>query len=112
VKYLNRKPLPSSEPRTQETPEKRGRAYSVDGHGGDPHEWPDTLDSVDYRQLSLEGDAPLGIKQEDSFNPYDHTPGNRPNSERPVKRDLRKLSEWIKAMREIEERKARGEDEE
>ncbi len=29
---------------------------------------------------------------------------------KPVKRDLRKLSEWIKQMRDLEERKKRGDE--
>jgi hypothetical protein len=46
---------------------------------------------------------------EDTFNPYDRTPVGQIDG-RPVKRDLRKLSEWIKTLRAVEDRKARGED--
>lgn len=48
------------------------------------------------------------------YDPYQRvgTPGTHRAPERPKRRDLRKLGEWIKLKREIEERKARekGED--
>lgn len=54
----------------------------------------------------------LSIKNDDSFNPYERTPETStvPNS-RTGKRDLKKLSAWLKLMREMEERKKKGEDE-
>jgi len=51
---------------------------------------------------------PLSIKNDDTFNPYDRSPdpdAKRDASARSGKRDLRKLSEWMKMMRELEERK-------
>ena len=75
------------QPRTVETTSQRRR-----------------LEIVDHRT------GGLAIKHdEDSFNPYERTPVE-PNTSRPVKRDLRKLSEWIKTMRAVEEKKTRGED--
>jgi hypothetical protein len=60
---------------------------------------------------------PLSIKNDDTFNPYDRTPDPSPtlgasdtSTSRTAKRDLKKLSAWLKLMREIEERKKRGED--
>ncbi len=59
--------------------------------------------------LAIEGEGPdLGV------DPYDRTvpSGKRdPQGTGTTRRDLRKLSEWIKLKREMEERKARGEDE-
>jgi hypothetical protein len=58
----------------------------------------------------------LSVRNEDTFNPYDRTPdkpaplGGRPVKSGGGKRDLRKLGEWMKLMREMEERKKRGED--
>jgi hypothetical protein len=42
--------------------------------------------------------------RQDTFNPYQRVPGTTPAGG--PRRDLRKLSKWIKMMREIEERKA------
>ena len=46
------------------------------------------------------------------YDPYETVTPQRPQppTNVPAKRDLRKLSAWIKQMREIEERKKRGED--
>lgn len=45
------------------------------------------------------------------FNPYARAgAAYAPEARKPVKRDLRKLGEWIKMKRELEERRARGED--
>ena len=43
----------------------------------------------------------------DTFDPYSRLPTERAGSS---KRDLRKLSEWIKMMKALEERKKRGEE--
>jgi hypothetical protein len=92
--------------------ERRSNAEGINEDGTDADDIAATLDSFDHSKLSVEGEKPLSIKQEDSFNPYDRKPGDRKKSEKPVKRDLRKLSEWIKKMREIEDRKSKGEDDE
>ena len=56
-------------------------------------------------------DAPVANKAEQSFNPYEHAQTDRGgNGAKPVKRDLRKLSEWIKTLRAVEAKKSRGED--
>lgn len=64
--------------------------------------------------LEVEGGSkqPLSIKNDDTFNPYDRTPDSSPtNAGRPGgKRDLKKLSAWLKMMREMEERKKNGQD--
>ena len=44
----------------------------------------------------------------DTFDPYTRVPTEHAASS---KRDLRKLSEWIKMMKALEERKKRGEEE-
>jgi hypothetical protein len=54
--------------------------------------------------------SPLG-----GYNPYETispatSTAKAAADKRPVKRDLRKLSAWIKQMREFEERKKRGDD--
>ena len=50
----------------------------------------------------------LHIKHDDTFNPYERDPEDRKGG---GKRDLRKLSEHIKLMRELEERRKQGEEE-
>jgi hypothetical protein len=62
----------------------------------------------------------LELCQEDAFNPYDRkgntfsgklTAPAAPVPAKGGKRDLRKLSEWMKLMRAIEERKKNGDSE-
>ncbi len=55
----------------------------------------------------------LNVETSDTFNPYSRPPhGPKPGDKKPPRRDLRKLSSWIKMMRELEERKKRGDNEE
>jgi len=51
----------------------------------------------------------LHIKNDETFDPYARLPGDRGKSST-AKRDLRKLSEHIKLMRELEERRKKGDD--
>jgi hypothetical protein len=90
-----------------------------DERGAASLEWRDAPDDYDRPVLRIEGsgvkpDEKLSIKTEDTFNPYDRKPESSATGTHPLartgKRDLRKLSEWVKMMRELEERKKRGED--
>ncbi len=65
--------------------------------------------------LSIEGTLPPGIKRTPGggYNPYETIApktGGAPADKRPAQRDLRKLSAWIKQMRDLAERKKRGEE--
>ena len=84
-----------------------------DERGNGKLEWVDVTDKqgFDRETLTLK-DMPLSIEQDnaDTFNPYERKPIDKPLAQRTAKRDLRKLSEWIKATRAAEEKKARGED--
>ena len=78
-------------------------------------EWVDA--PADYARvpLSIEGTLPPGIKRAagGGYNPYETIApktGSVAADKRPAQRDLRKLSAWIKQMRELEERKKRGEE--
>jgi hypothetical protein len=78
-------------------------------------EWVDAPPDYDRVPLSIESTLPPGgIKPASGYDPYETiTPRKTAKAtadQRPAKRDLRKLSEWIKQMRELEERKKRGED--
>jgi hypothetical protein len=56
------------------------------------------------RLKSLSENPVTKAPRQDTFNPYQRVPGTTPAGG--PRRDLRKLSDWIKMMREIEERKA------
>ncbi len=56
-------------------------------------------------------DDTLSIKTDEMFNPYDRATApaaTRDTTAKTGKRDLKKLSEWMKMMRELEERKKQG----
>jgi hypothetical protein len=59
---------------------------------------------VQRRLKSLSENPGTKAPRQDTFNPYQREPGTTPAGG--PRRDLRKLSKWIKMMREIEERKA------
>jgi hypothetical protein len=85
-----------------------------DERGNASVEWLDRPDLSERTPLSVEDGA--ANRPGRGYNPYDRPPGPRaqpdPQREvRPARRDLRKLSEWIKQMRELEQRKQRGDDE-
>jgi hypothetical protein len=79
-------------------------------------EWTDAPENYERPAFSVGGTGvkdPLSIKKEESFNPYDRSPDSAPAKDpapRGGKRDLKKLSAWLKMMREMEERKKRGEE--
>jgi hypothetical protein len=56
------------------------------------------------RLKSVRSNAPLPNSKKDAFNPYQRAAADGPAGGG-ARRDLRKLSKWIKMMREIEERK-------
>jgi hypothetical protein len=63
-----------------------------------------------YRRLNV-GEKPLSLEPQNSFDPY---ASSRPVERKPTRTsttsrtDLRKLSEWIKMKRDLEERKTQG----
>jgi hypothetical protein len=69
---------------------------------------------ADYQRpvLEIEGERPKALSIQTAprhFNPYERpTLQEEPKAAAPRK-DLKKLSEWIKLMRELEERKRKGE---
>ena len=77
-------------------------------------EWVDAPSDFERVPLSLEGTLPKAKRlAHGGYNPYgtdSNPPAGGAPDQRPVKRDLRKLSAWIKQMREIEQRKKRGDD--
>ena len=114
MKRSNGKRTPSN-PDPDASGERRrfGRVVH-DDRGAASLEWHDAPDDLERPVFELEGPGskqPLSIKNDDTFNPYDRTPDSSPTSRgRTGKRDLKKLSEWLKLMREMEARKNKGED--
>jgi hypothetical protein len=108
------------EPATDSTQERRRLGRIVhDERGSASVQWIDA--PADEQRLQLEVEA-TGSTQRDlkvrldleksaarSFDPYggDSQPRDKNANTR---RDLRKLSEWIKLKRDVEERKRRGDD--
>lgn len=97
---------------TSSTAERRRIARIVhDDRDTASVEWLDAPPDYDRIPLSIEGTLPRGAKRvEGGYNPYETVSPNKAidPDKRPAKRDLRKLSEWIKQMREHEARKQRG----
>ena len=99
-----------SAPRTAEaTPEAERRRLGTvvhDERGNASVRWDDA--PADYKRpvLELLGDPKLSVKSEESFDPYARRP-TRPGGNG-KRTDLRKLSEWIKLTRELQERKSGG----
>jgi hypothetical protein len=110
---LRKKPLVTNDRAVTENVERRRTSRIVhDDRGNASVEW--RYAPSDYQrdtlELETEPAAPLSIQTAPStFNPYER--GTLPESKKAAapRKDLRKLSEWIKMMRELEERKRRGE---
>ncbi len=78
-----------------------------DERGNASVRWRDAPADYERPLLEVLGNPTLSVKADESYDPYARreTRGNGITS----RTDLRKLSEWIKLMRELEERKKRGE---
>jgi hypothetical protein len=77
-----------------------------DERGNASVSWQDAPSDYVRPVLEVLGNPKLTLKSEDSYDPYAR---RQPRAGGSGKRtDLRKLSEWIKLTRELEERKSRG----
>ncbi|MGH8221130.1 MAG: hypothetical protein ACREUT_21560 [Steroidobacteraceae bacterium] len=108
------KPDPSGDPTGATSILERRRVAKVvhDERGNARVEWVSAPDDTERVPLSVE-DREAPIRPEHGYDPYQKAPKARVGGElpeRPAKRDLRKLSEWIKQMRELEARKQSGGD--
>jgi hypothetical protein len=87
-----------------------------DDRGNASVEWEDAPPDYERPVLEIEGQATstggLSIKPDETFDPYARTRTNDRKSGNTTRTDLRKLSEWIKLTRELEEKKNRGGDDE
>lgn len=84
-----------------------------DERGNARLEWVNAPYGVERTSLSLQEDKPAAPVPQQGYDPYgnDARAPRKPESNEPRRspRDLRKLSEWIKQRRRVEELK-RGED--
>ncbi len=82
-----------------------------DDRGNASVDWMDA--PSDYKRAVLELEDQPGVlsikKAPRTFNPYECATLPEPKKAAGPRKDLRKLSEWIKQMREFEERKRKGE---
>jgi len=79
-----------------------------DDRGNASVTWRDAPADLERPVLEVLGDPALSIKNEESFDPYARGRGAQPTRQSArsgARTDLRRLSEWIKMMRELEERK-------
>ena len=102
-----------SEHRKQDSTGERRRLSRVrhDDRGNAYVEWVDApADLVARPKLEIQresGELQLDT-QRSAYNPYANESGAGRKSGNTTRTDLRKLSEWIKMMRELEERKRNG----
>ncbi|MGH8181590.1 MAG: hypothetical protein ACRETR_11515 [Steroidobacteraceae bacterium] len=104
------KKIDSAEDRKQDSTGERRRLSRVrhDDRGNAYVEWVDApAELVARPRLELEGQSG-GLQldpQRSAYNPYSNDSGGGRKTGNTTRTDLRKLSEWIKMMREMEERK-------
>jgi hypothetical protein len=113
VDDTNRKRQPQETTAAAGDTERRRIGLVVhDDRGQASVEWRDAPDDYERPVLEVLGNPQLALKSEESYDPYArHTatyPRTGPGST--SRTDLRKLSEWIKMKRELEERKDRDRD--
>ena len=107
------KKIDGREDRKQDSTGERRRLSRVrhDDRGNAYVEWVDApADLVERPKLEIEhhtGDLTLETERS-AYNPYASGAGAARKTGNTTRTDLRKLSEWIKLMRELEERKRNG----
>ena len=90
--------------------ERRRIATVVHDHRGNASvEWQDAPTDYQRPVLEIADELTLAPQSEGSYDPYARRATRQaPRTGNTTRTDLRKLSEWIKMMRELEERKRRG----
>lgn len=97
----------------------------VHDHKGTAHlQWYDAQQDYERQLLELEDKTAsaqraaqkldtsgLSVKEDDSFDPYTRKPETERKRGGGTRTDLRRLSAWIKMMRELEQARKRDEDE-
>lgn len=74
-------------------------------------EWHDAPADTERPVLQVVANPPLAVKDDVSYDPYARHTATVPGTARgnTTRTDLRKLSEWIKMKRALEDRRLRGE---
>jgi hypothetical protein len=107
----NFKKTPPSRTPVPEAERRRTGKVVHDERGNATWSFRDAPAGEERQVLEVLGEGQMSVKSEETFDPYSR-PRARQNGGTTSRTDLRKLGEWIKMMRELEERKSRGEDEE
>ena len=84
-----------------------------DSRGNASVEWVDAPANQERTVFEIEGERSTASRTPGGYNPYDRSPGQAPRApttrtSNTTRTDLRKLSEWIKLMRALEEKKRNG----
>jgi hypothetical protein len=105
-----------AEDRRQDATGERRRLSRVrhDDRGNAYVEWVDApAEMIKRPKLEIEGEPGLQLESDGrTYDPYANASGVARKTGNTTRTDLRKLSEWIKLMRELEERKRTEDDEE
>ena len=105
------KKIDGAEDRKQDSTGERRRLSRVrhDDRGNAYVEWIDApAELVERPKLEIQRDELQLDAEHSAYNPYSNGTGVGRKSGNTTRTDLRKLSEWIKKMRELEERKRDG----
>ena len=103
-----KKPVPQHSPAGE-----RRRIGTVvhDDRGNASVDWRDAPSDYERPVLEVLGSPGLSIKHDEAYDPYARRVARKPGSSAhtvTTRTDLRRLSEWIKMMRELEARKREG----
>jgi len=104
-------PVESTPGAASEAERRRIGLVVHDDRGQASVEWHDAPPDYERPVLEVLGNPELTLKNDDvSYDPYSRHTASLPklNPGNTTRTDLRKLSEWIKMKRELEERKLRG----
>ena len=107
----NAKKLDGAQDRRQDSTGERRRLSRVrhDDRGNAYVEWVDApAEMVKRPKLEIEGEGLELQTERKAYDPYANDSGVARKSGNTTRTDLRKLSEWIKLMRELEDRKRDG----
>jgi hypothetical protein len=106
-KTFEKRPQP---PAPSASERRRVGAVEHDDRGNASVRWRDAPAGDERQALEILG-APLAIKTDDTHDPYSRGKAAHKGARPRARTDLRKLSEHIKKMRELEERKRNEKDE-
>jgi hypothetical protein len=109
----NRKKTNHADAARSDSERRRIGTVVHDDRGNASVKWRDAPPELIERPvLEVLGEHKLTLKNDETFDPYARRTLSEPKrkAESGARTDLRKLSEWIKMMRELEERKRRDGD--